>query len=100
MNEGSFKRTIFGTIVIVILTSNFLLFSADVSLGQLIVMYLFIPVSADESWDFNIHGVTNPGNHFPVSTEAENEDDTEFNCSKILETCPDQAEDQTNIPAT
>jgi hypothetical protein len=64
----------------------------------LIGEYLFTPVFADQSWAQNIYDSTNPDDYMYVSTEPDDKDDTEFNCSKILETC--EPTDQTNTSDT
>jgi PsbP-like protein len=100
MNEKILKPTLFGILIIVILTSNFIPFSADVYLRQLIGKYLSTPLFAEQSWTNNINDEMNPDNYVSVSTEDEDEDGPEFDCNKLLDICPDQTDDQTNVPAT
>jgi len=98
MNDKRFNRTLFGILLVVILTSNFIPFS-DLNLGQQIGKYISTPLYAEIRAN-DIYDYVNPVDYLPVSTNAREEDAPEFNCNKLLETCSDQTEDQTDVPAT
>jgi len=87
-----------GVSIIFILSGLLISFSSDAYTEQLIGDYLFTPVFADQSWAQKIYDSTNPDSYMYVSTEPDDKDDTEFNCSKILETC--EPTDQTNTSDT
>jgi len=84
--------------IVFILSGLLISFSSDAYIEQLIGEYLFTPVFADQSWAQKIYDSTNPDDYMYVSTEPDDKDDTEFNCSKILETC--EPTDQTNTSDT
>jgi len=84
--------------IVFILSGLLISFSSDAYIEQLIGEYLFTPVFADQSWAQKIYDSTNPDSYMYVSTEPDDKDDTEFNCSKILETC--EPTDQTNTSDT
>jgi len=87
-----------GVSIIFVLSGLLISFSNDAYIEQLIGEYLFTPVFADQSWAQKIYDSTNPDKYVYVSTEPDDQDDTEFNCSKILETC--EPTDQTNTSGT
>jgi len=87
-----------GVSIVFILSGLLISFSSDAYIEQLIGEYLFTPVFADQSWAQKIYDSTNPDSYMYVSTEPDDKDDTEFNCSKILETC--EPTDQTNTSDT
>lgn len=84
--------------IVFILSGLLISFSSDAYIEQLIGENLFTPVFADQSWTQKIYDSTNPDSYMYVSTEPDDKDDTEFNCSKILETC--EPTDQTNTSDT
>ena len=98
MNEKNLNQCLLGISIIFILSGLLISFSSDAYIEQLIGEYLFTPVFADQSWAQKIYDSTNPDDYMYVSTEPDDKDDTEFNCSKILETC--EPTDQTNTSDT
>ena len=98
MNEKNLNQCLLGVSIVFILSGLLISFSSDAYIEQLIGEYLFTPVFADQSWAQNIYDSTNPDDYMYVSTEPDDKDDTEFNCSKILETC--EPTDQTNTSDT
>lgn len=98
MNEKNLNQCLLGVSIIFILSGLLISFSSDAYTEQLIGDYLFTPVFADQSWAQKIYDSTNPDSYMYVSTEPDDKDDTEFNCSKILETC--EPTDQTNTSDT
>ena len=98
MNEKNLNQCLLGVSIVFILSGLLISFSSDAYIEQLIGEYLFTPVFADQSWAQKIYDSTNPDDYMYVSTEPDDKDDTEFNCSKILETC--EPTDQTNTSDT
>jgi len=98
LNEKNLNQCLLGISIIFILSGLLISFSSDAYIEQLIGEYLFTPVFADQSWAQKIYDSTNPDSYMYVSTEPDDKDDTEFNCSKILETC--EPTDQTNTSDT
>ena len=98
MNEKNLNQCLLGVSIVFILSGLLISFSSDAYIEQLIGEYLFTPVFADQSWAQKIYDSTNPDSYMYVSTEPDDKDDTEFNCSKILETC--EPTDQTNTSDT
>jgi hypothetical protein len=84
--------------IVFVLSGLLFSFSSDAYIDQLIGEYLFTPVFAEESWAQKIYDSTNTDNYVYVSTESDDQDDDEFICSKLLETC--EPNDQTNTPST
>jgi len=98
LNEKNLNQCLLGVSIVFILSGLLISFSSDAYIEQLIGEYLFTPVFADQSWAQKIYDSTNPDSYMYVSTEPDDKDDTEFNCSKILETC--EPTDQTNTSDT
>lgn len=98
MNEKNLNQCLLGISIIFILSGLLISFSSYAHIEQLIGEYLFTPAFADQSWAQKIYDSTNPDDYMYVSTEPDDKDDTEFNCSKILETC--EPTDQTNTSDT
>jgi PsbP-like protein len=93
LNEKNLNQCLLGISIIFILSGLLISFSSDAYIEQLILT----PVFADQNWPQKIYDSTNPGNYMYISTESE-DNDTEFNCSKILETC--EPTGQTNTSDT
>lgn len=92
------NQTLLGMFMIFILSGYFIPFSGDASIKQLAGEFLFAPLYADQSWTHKINDSTNPDNFILVSTESDDNDDTEFICNKLLETC--DLPNQTSTPGT